>query len=192
MVVEYTYAQGDLIENPQNYAYSDYFGESFLAAWLRNREEQLAKLPAAQKPLQFDNESFDPVDTLSLLNAICGSLSSPHLQANDKANYWLKRLLKKFEVTKRVYSAYSPAPPHKPLGASSYTQLNLYIKLAECFVVAFEKDDALQYLNGFLKMQDSLISQSELLDKISQSNLAWLIHKEMKTIQKLMVSKELT
>jgi hypothetical protein len=190
--INYPYAEGELLENPQSYSYSGYFAEAFIDAWLINRETQLSILPLSQAPLQSNGEALCCSDTMALLHAICEELRQPQVLVHSDSMDWLRRLLKKFEVTKRVYSAYELDTPHRPMAESVYTRLEIYIKLAECFILAFNKGAGFQYLNGFIKIQDSIISQLNKLSHTSKTNLTWLIQQEVKTFRQLMTSKGLT
>ncbi len=189
--INYSYANGDLLENPQNYSYSGYYAEAFIDSWKKHRESQLTHLPKATTITQLNGKTLDCGDVNSLLHAICESLQQHSGLAKDPAIAWLKRLVKKFEVTKRVYTSYQQVPPHRPMPDGCYTDLTLYIKLAECFILAFEQSAELQYLNAFIKLQDSIISQTQKLCETSQANLAWLIQKEITTFTKLINSKGL-
>jgi hypothetical protein len=190
--INYPYANGELLENPQRYSYSGYFGEVFISSWQCHRDNQLASLPKAQALIQINGEPLSPNNTLRSLHAICERLRNPQLLVDSDSVKWLQRILKKFEVTKRVYSAYNQDEPYLPMAGSSYTCLEVYIKLAECFILAFNKGGELQYLNAFIKIQDSIISQTDRLSHTSKTNLAWLIQQEVKTLAQLMTSKGLT
>lgn len=189
--ISYHYAEGELLENPQNYSYSGYFAQAFVDAWQSHRNSQLARLPAPQKLEQRDGESLCPRDTLNLLHAICEVLQQPQMSIDSPEVDWLRRLVKKFEVSKRVYSAYQSSAPFRPMDKSSYTNIELYLKLAECFILAFNKSAELQYLNAFIKIQDSIISQIHILSHSSKTHLAWLIQQEVKTLQFFMTNKGL-
>lgn len=190
--INYHYADGELLENPQNYSYSGYFAQAFIDAWLSHRKNQLLLLPAPQKLVQRNGESLCPKNTMNLLHAIGEALQQPRMSIDAQEMYWLRRLVKKFEVTKRVYSAYQHCAPYRPIDKSSYTNIDLYLKLAECFIFAFNKGGKLQYLNAFIKIQDSIISQLSTLSHTSQTHLAWLIQQEIKTVRLLMTNKGLT
>ncbi|NMH59636.1 hypothetical protein [Alteromonas ponticola] len=190
-ISSYPYAAGNLLEKPQNYSYSGYFAHSFVHAWRNHRLSQLALLPEAKQIAQSNGNSLTTTDTLSLLNAICEFVKHTDNFIEGPHREWLARLLKKFEVTKRVYSGYDLFAPHRPVQNSLYTDLDLYIKLAECFILTFNKYGKLQYLNAFLKLQDTILSQSQKLTEIQQSNLAWLIENELAVLEELMKSKDL-
>jgi hypothetical protein len=189
--INYGYAQGELLENPQNYSYSGYFAQAFIDAWRINRMDQLSLLPSPKKMEQGKGESLCPKNTMNLLHAICAYLQQPQMSFNSPEIDWLRRLVKKFEVTKRVYSGYQPNAPYRSMDESSYTNLDLYLKLAECFILAFNKGAELQFLNAFIKIQDSIISQIHTLSNTRKAHLAWLIQQELQTLGLLMTNKGL-
>jgi hypothetical protein len=189
--INYHYSQGDLLENPQNYSYSAYSAKAFIDAWLSNRKSHLDLLPPAEKLEQRNGESLRPKNTNNLLHAICERLQQPQVSIDRREMYWLKRLVKKFEVTKRVYSAYQASAPYRPMDKTSYNDMALYLKLAECFILAYNQGGEMQFLNAFIKIQDSIISQVNSLDHISQTHLAWLIQQEVKVLQVFMTDKGL-
>lgn len=189
--IDYHYSQGNLLENPQTYSYSTYSAQAFIDAWLSNRKGILARLPPAEKLAQRNGESLCPKNTMNLLHAISERLQQPQVSNDRHEMYWLKRLVKKFEVTKRVYSAYQASAPYRPMDRNSYTDMALYLKLSECFILAYSQEGAMQFLNVFIKIQDTIISQVSSLDHLSQGHLAWLIQQEITVLQVFMTNKGL-
>ena len=49
-MTNYPFANGDLIETPNTYFYSEYYGRGFIEAWRQSRAGVLAKLPAPSPP----------------------------------------------------------------------------------------------------------------------------------------------
>jgi|TARA_R110000868_G_scaffold116993_2_gene310877 hypothetical protein len=190
--IDYHYSDGELLDTPQDYSYSGYFGQAFVDAWMTRRMELLLLLPAAQSLNQFDGTPLSALDTVNLLHAICEGLHNRELSVDDLEIVWLERLVKRFEVSKRVHNAYQNHAPYRPVDKSSYKNMPLYLKLAECFILAFNNSGELQYLNAFIKIQDSIISQVNTLNYTNKTNLAWLIEQEINAIKLLMTNKGLT
>jgi hypothetical protein len=188
---EYPYAKNDLLNDPQKYSFSLFSGHIFVQSWLNHRKEQLSRLPSSRQPLQICGKKFTPTHTLDLLHATCEAIRQPNGVDCEQSVYWLERLLKKFEVSKKVYNSYQATYPNSPQFNSSYTCLHLYLKLAECFVLAFKKWNQVQYLNAFIKIQDTIISQKNNLTILEKSHLAWTIEQELGVIGQLLESKGL-
>lgn len=138
-MVEYTYAKGCLLDAPNTYFYTPYYGIKFINAW--------------------------KADRLRILKALGKPLKNPTGRGED-TEISLRRLVQKFEVTKRVDDG-------------------LYVETAEAFEAAYAKHKKLTYLNALLKIMDTLCSISRDLDKRQKQRLAWLILQEFKHVSAL-------
>jgi methionyl-tRNA formyltransferase len=86
-------------------------------------------------------------------------------------------LLKRFEVTKRVFERYAEASL-SCAGRSDYSNPSLYARFAELLALAYERTGSLQYLNALLKCMDTLTSLSGRLEGSDRALVAELAEKE--------------
>lgn len=167
----YPYSQGERLEDRNTYFYSAYHGQPFFAAWQHSRHEALARLPAAIAPrvpaaqaAVNDETGYDTEAVLALL--LQADLGEPgHRRLAE-------HLLQRFEVSKRLYRRYTPA--FKAELASGYDNLALYRQFGALCVAMRAQPNALPFLNGLLKVIDTLISVPPSAD----GELAWLIEQE--------------
>lgn len=171
--VDYPYSQGNRLEERNTYFYSQYHGMAFFTAWRASRQEALAQLPAAgalQLPVTTEREQ-NAEDTATLL----ADLLNADADAPDK-RHLAERLLQRFEVSKRLHRRYDNE--FKAIADSGYDDLNLYLQFAALCLHQADQPGALPFLNGLLKVVDSLISIRTRLSPAQGAQLAWLIEAE--------------
>ncbi len=101
---------------------------------------------------------------------------------------WLERLIKKFEVTKRIHESY--AEGFLAADKTRRHNLDLYVRLAEVFDLAYRRTDSLPALNALLKIIDTLCSQRDALAENLKPRLARLIENERGYILALADARE--
>jgi hypothetical protein len=171
-VINYPYATGDLIEQPNTYFYSEYGGRGFVAAWRREREAVLAKLPAAVAPLPpqpADPSSRQSADLLERAMAGDGALC--------------EAFVKKFEIHKRVHDGYDGK--FRALDKAARHALPLYMRAADLFAATYKDSATLRHLNVYLKCLDTLCSLSDRLATDLSARLAWHLIQEQGYIEAL-------
>jgi hypothetical protein len=175
----YPYAQGPLLEQPNTYFYTRYHGEAFLDAWLQTRS--LASMPEnISRPSADISQSSVENNAIVTRNLLLDLITHQAEQA-----YWWPRLVKKFEVKKRLFAAYQSEPPHRPVIESGYQDLDIYLLFAEWLVISYQHQAKLQLLNTLLKVMDTLISQQKQLFPRQQNNIAWLLQQEKVCVSQL-------
>lgn len=182
MPVTYRYTEGDLLETPQHYRYAAYEGQAFVAAWKAARRQACNALPAPEAMPLPETGQADAQDTEALLVQLCRGLRCTPLGEVPGAQYWLPRLVKKFEVSKRLYSGYTLEAPHAALPGSGYRALAPYLLLAEAMIHAWRAEKAAWYLSALLKLNDTLISQLPRMAAPYGAHLAWLLESEQQLI----------
>lgn len=190
----YPYSSGDLLNTPQHYMYSAYNGAEFIQSWLESRALFEKKHPLKPKILKINEgieEATEYFDSYNILVSLCGALRDGD-QTSNRVSYWLPRLIKKFEVTKRLHNRYEKTEPHAKVENSDYQKLSLYIFLAEVVIRSWAKSAKSQYLNCLLKLMDTLHSQSELLSEEEKSAVIWLTHAEKIMMSSIANKIELT
>ncbi len=185
--MRYSYSEGDLLKTPQGYHYTPFMGDEFIQAWRVSRELAIQRLPAPKLPQVTPCILASAEDTLSLLQVMCRALRAPVAETVDLAvvDYWLLRLLKKFEVSKHLYAGYQAQPPHPPVIGSDYFAIAPYLWLAECLCRAWQRQSAGYFLSGLLKLNDTLVSQIQHLDTEQGAHLAWLLSMEQQLLGEL-------
>ena len=181
-MLNYAYSDGDLLETPQTYRYSSFQGEAFVDAWRASRLAACAHLPAPALPARISRHRWlSSVVLSSACAGPCGCSAGAGVSGPLTA-YWLPRLLKKFEVSKRLYTGYEAAAPHRPLPHGSYGSVPPYLLLAECMLHGWQASGAAYYLSGLLKLTDTLVSQQGRLDPDQGAYLAWLLTQEQQVL----------
>jgi len=172
-LVEYTYANGDLLEKPNTYFYSAYQGEGFVSAWACSRAECFAACSTVdttdcQSVKDEHKEDISP--TGSYLNKLAALFTAKDIPVDHRKN--LDAILRNFEAKKRIYQDYNPGFTSKD--RTDYRELGLYVAFAELMVAAYRKWQELHYLNALIKCMDILCAhRTELLDseKLKMCNL---------------------
>lgn len=177
--MKYRYTSDNWLDTPITYAYAEFGGSEFLAAYVRDREQAMARvgqalqnLPAVEMAqllrrelLSQPNGSCDGVailnelqidraiDTAQLLNCL---LTAQLADAREPAvTLWLDRLVQRFEVTKKLYARYEPGFRK---GEGDTGRVALYLTLALVLCLRYHADGQLKYLNTMLKLTDLLCS----------------------------------
>lgn len=177
----YTYADGDLLEIPNSYQYTTYTGQSFVANWSASRKQVIDSLPDATREVGSCTSSEK---TTVLLKSIINDLQTENTQT-ELLSYWLQRLVKKFEVSKRLYTEYNDTPPHYPSAGSSYKTVELYLLFAECLLLHPDTPHDTRLLNCLLKLCDTLCSVKDDFQHQAAARLAWVLESEQQLVQQL-------
>ena len=122
------------------------------------------------------------IETDKLLDAVFYSLQTK--DNSDDLSFWLKKLTKKFEVCKRIHSKYT-GERFLAVDKLDHRELNLYFKLASVLTIAYEQTELLPYLNTFIKIMDSLNSQSVDFSKNEKQFFLFLANKERLFVEKI-------
>ncbi len=182
--MRYPYSEGDLLQTPQRYHYTPFMGDDFVQAWRASRELARQRLPVPELPQIPPCILANAEETLSLLQVMCRALRTPGAKTADHEvlDYWLLRLLKKFEVSKHLHAGYLAQPPHPAVAGSDYLAISPYLWLAECLSRAWLRQPAGYFLSGLLKLNDTLVSQIPHLDAEQGAHLAWLLNMEQQLL----------
>ena len=91
-----------------------------------------------------------------ILDNIIIKFNSPEFDLNQKT--YLHYLLRKFEVTKKLFSHYD-SDFKKPIG--DFDNLEIYLKMQIALIIYYIDHMDIRYLNTILKISDTLCSQSK-------------------------------
>ena len=194
MTYNYEYAVNDLLNNPQKYQMTKFEGADFLLAY-KNQRNKIIKILNLQKisTLEEIMNEFTSLDSLEnlyknssiSLSKLLSILISQYftLQSSDLFLEILDKLIKKFEIKKKLYSDYDS--DFKEI-STSYDDLLNYEKLSLLTLLHYEKTKNLKFLNTALKINDTLSSQIKNMNKENEKSLMVLILKlELQHITKL-------
>lgn len=175
----YPYVTDNNLENVQTYQYAQWRGDDFIRDFCQQRQALLVSLPPGEWPTTSGGmcstaERLWPA-VVSLRN---GPLSKVQLD-------WSLVLLKKFEVSKKLYREYASQAPHKR-SSDDYDDAEPYLLLAEVSLRLWQHEKHSYWLSGALKLIDTLCSISDRLPRPQQAVLAALIEYEQTLVSTLM------
>tara|TARA_R110002012_G_scaffold47399_1_gene124206 strand:- start:13600 stop:14952 length:1353 start_codon:yes stop_codon:yes gene_type:complete len=178
----YGYSQGDLLNTPLKYTYTTFQGEPFLAAWRAMRTATRGIIGEARAPvLGAEASSMPPHGEIVKTAALLEFLASPYGDA-AASRHWLNWLIQRFEVSKRVHSAYTLSSG-RVKGSGDYLNMELYLRLGEVLAGKSVSNGHLPALNALLKCLDTLCSQINRLNSDQKARLAWLIDAEERLVE---------
>jgi len=174
---QYPYAEGDLLNEPNDYAYSKYLGQAFIDAWSRSRLAVTDDLPPATPPpcgkTQVDFEALDVFVTEEVLEGVICQLEDSSFSGPLPT---LEGLLKRFEITKRIHGSFDP--DWRPCDRNDYHDLSIYLRFAESLELSYSRFGKLTHLNSLMKCLDTLIAMRGDLNIEHCGRLAWLLASE--------------
>ena len=167
----YRYAQGDPLTQKFSYDYIPYGGASFTRGWIEARLTLL--------DLVDSNEQQQTMPRHDDFRELCDQVRQSDTDKMDL-------ILKRFEVTKRVFGAYQD--DGRAVDREDFHDLTRYLDFAFILEFTYQQTQGLQYLNALLKVMDILCCYCERLDASSQLALKSLILAEQEHIDLLAVT----
>lgn len=158
-----------------NYSYSAFLGNTFLEAWEKSRKEVLAQLSTDQNAAKTTSE---------LPSA--GLFQEWLLQLNSNTfKQWesLELLLKRFEVTKRIYDEYDEN--FRCEDKSRCNSIFLYVRFAELLLLVYQNTKRLPFLNALIKVNDILCSRWVDIDQSEHVFLKQVLQGEIEVVRSL-------
>lgn len=199
--ISYRYTDEDLLESPESYQLSSYFGDIFLISYYDNRKKFIKLLGNAKislhdiknNPKKFDllQSSFSNDDltyeTKSILQMLCIKLLSDNLSSNDKS--MIDILLKKFETKKKLFQYYDSTFKNY---SGKYDLLDNYMLFSFILLNLYKKNPHLKYLNCMLKINDTICSRCKNVENKNYKILfCYILQNEINIIDKLCNEKGL-
>jgi methionyl-tRNA formyltransferase len=183
----YPFAVGNKLEDRNTYFYVPFNGQEFINSWIADRNKILSILKQESKFIEFNSEGkiieiTYPVCTSTLLSFLMNSLMEK--MELEEIHQITKKLLQRFEVTKRIHTAY-PENLHAH-AKTPYDDLSLYVKFATLLQEAYKDNPKLYYLSGLIKIIDTLCAMVADLNQIEKSTLMLLINFEKESVDLLM------
>ncbi len=169
----YIYTDSNAPKKKINYSYSKYGGEVFLLDYVNSR-----------------NKVIQEVDSAEFV------LSEAQYNSSIVFQSWIEEgaditsldlLIKRFEVTRKVYSAYNNE--FRPIDKNtSFVDFECYVFLAYLLITAYKRSPRLQYVNALLKLDDIVLSNWRKLDENEKKSFAYCLREEMEIIEALRAS----
>jgi hypothetical protein len=174
--LKYKYLNNNTPFEKIDYSYSAYNGESFLKAWKASRK--LFTGIYNSKNIQFDVIIKSP--TRDLFLSWINNFNDNTFKDFKKLNL----LLKRFEVTRKIYAEYNESfrPTDKNV---NFKNIDLYILFSVVLVKAYKNSKKLYYLNSLLKVNDIILSNEEVITTKNQSLFNYCKTQEIESIENL-------
>lgn len=179
--VSYTYIKENVLEEKISYSYSEYKGIEFIHAWKRSRINFIVNSGSISfKDIANKTYTSDDIirSTEHILNGWIVSLDENHLPVPN-----INLLLKRFEVTKRIYRSYDDN--FRPFDKLDFKRSMLYLKFGCVLVLSYRNTSKLQYLNALLKLDDILCSLFPNFNKEEKKIMSWILENELSFIDNL-------
>ena len=186
-MTEYIYTQEDRLKFPHKYMYSEFHGVEFLNAYLADRllKSQCSSFLSNDpiyilktscrswaSSLQIESDIKDGIfilNTAKLLTEILSKLLLDEISIGDRFNL----LIKRFEVSKRIYEFYDK---NIIKGNGSYTLLDNYLLFSLVLCLNYRSTSNFQYLSTLLKVNDLMLSIVKTINlNISQEKMLSII-----------------
>lgn len=183
----YPYTQKNLLEKPEKYQMTPYFGFEFLSSYLDSRKSflendanefqtsELLDLLSNDSSINYSKENFV---TFNLFSEILKSLLNNNFDLNIIS--LVNIFVKKFEISKKFFTEYNS--DIKEI-SSDYSELKNYILFSIICEILFLHTHNLKYLNASLKLNDLVCSQNKILNTIEQSLLKFSISQELESLK---------
>lgn len=174
----YPYADGDPIVDRNTYFYSPSTGSAFLTAWRISRDKALGDLA-------IENDGAPPLGLTESAHELDSLIDKDSDDPVARKRFEL--IVKRFELSKRVYGAYDANG--KPVDLQDFRNLDRYLLLAEALDRWYRSTLRLQYLNSLLKCLDSLTALRAKLNGPQSMRLARVIQCEREHVSVLALER---
>jgi hypothetical protein len=175
MTGAYPYSRRELLAERYDYMYTPFDGPVLLSGYVDARRDALARWRIGEKEAEFETliaraRVFDhgmsddsllqrpPGQQAFEMEVLLRTLWFSRERRSPPTRQWDEALLKRFEVTKRVYPAYDAAFVRR----SDECRHGLYARLAAYFAAVHRERQDVRYLNATLKLNDILCSIVQL------------------------------
>lgn len=186
----YEYRDSNAPDKKINYSYSKFHGKKFFEAWSGSRSWFILDSESASLEdhtflnFQADWSKEEYINTQEILDFwIIQLLKNPKWK-NDKVFL----LIKRFEVTKKIYSNYNESM--RPSDKTSYHEVLNYAKFAIILSKLYNNSNSFPALNALIKVNDIILGNKEFCKQQDNFFLQHAIKEEFKIINKL-ISKNL-
>lgn len=189
----YPYSTENNLQNRQNYHYSVYGGKEFLKSYKENRNYYLQenKIEFSNNKIEVNvKERFNKFEIkeneyfnlkIFLFSSLCLCFENKEEQIDTHS---ISKIIKTFEVRKRLYNFYTNNIRLTPLNVNDYNDLENYELLSVLFCHLYEYKNNFQILSSLMKLNDILVSL-----KVNSILSVYSINKEIQFFDELMEIK---
>jgi hypothetical protein len=184
--MDYIYNTEDYTTTKIDYSYSKFHGLSFVKTYINYRSDFFLHSVNGESHIEStctfscEEELLDFVPVKKFLSQCLNNSFEIKKKEFDL-------LIKRFEVTKKVYSFYdSNLRPHSMY--KNDLRLENYIAFSYALTEVYEKTKNFKYLNSLLKVNDILCSAYKLLSINEKNIMSSLIKREIDFIQSLLTA----
>ena len=163
---QYKYSSKNILISPNKYEYSNFEGDMFFEKYFASRNSFLDVLVTRRDESititeEYSKESNDYTRENELItNLFLKNLLSKNYQTIKIYLDKIKTLIKRFEVSKKLFHSYDKISIKKT--STIYNEVDNYslfsILLQTCYINSEVKEEKLIYLNCILKLNDLIIS----------------------------------
>ncbi|MGG7147237.1 hypothetical protein ACQPVA_10575 [Clostridium butyricum] len=195
--IKYKYGERNLLEEPEKYFFSQYNGSNFVKAYFQNRLNMIEKLKSSNDyKIYNDLEQYlgenrkndivkvkNEIISTQFLRVLLEEIINDNIK--DKKKY-LDILLKKYEVTKKIFSEYDNN--FKAI-SNEYNNIENYCLLSICCCFYYKKIRNLKYLNVSIKINDMLCSRGIIIEKNNILLASIAVKEEIECINQLFLEE---
>ena len=176
--LKYLYTQKDLLKNPQKYQRSKFQGIEFLNSFKQSREDTSEYISKNISITQLSDIYTSFSESITILNS-----KNSHYDTNtlliscllkdeylESKKYLLEKILKNFEVNKKIYSDYEFSPFNH---SKNFSDMKNYVLFSLVCAKIFEQTKNLKFLNSLLKLNDILLSRIKFIDESMTLSLVY-------------------
>ena len=193
--LKYPYTQNDLLKFPEKYQHSEFQGIEFLSTFKQSREDisihisknisilQLSEIYPSlseSRALFIQKDMYHETSTL-----LISCLINDDYLYDKKAI--LEKILKNFEINKKIFSNYEFFPFNH---SENFSSIENYALFSLICAKIYDKSKNLKFLNTILKLNDILSSRINSIDEsITLSLVYHAINYELNFIDDLLKTK---
>ena len=159
--MKYPYTQNDLLKFPEKYQHSEFQGIEFLSTFKQSREDISIHISKNKSILQLLDvfTYLSESRTLFVQNDLCHETSILLISCLMKDDYLndkkviLEKILKNFEINKKIFSNYEFFPFNH---SENFSSIENYALFSLICAKIYDKSKNLKFLNTILKLNDIL------------------------------------
>ena len=175
----YNFTDNNKLKTKLHYEYSEFGGYDFIQSYFDNRGNAINKLSIISKNKKLDISEIvtKPITkkiSVKLLETSSFLINSLFYQLQQPQNFDLELfniILRKFEVTKRIYTLYELP---RVLKGGDYFDITNYCYFSMNCMQYYKSSKNLKYLNAGIKVNDILVSIIKEIDSKNDASLIWI------------------
>jgi hypothetical protein len=165
---KYKYIDSDAPNVKINYSYSKYLGLEFIEYWKSSRLENLKDFKKESlRNILIQNISAVEIQGYTVSKKIFSNWYDAIELNNFEISEDINLLVKRFEVTKKIYNEYNNLM--RPKNKENYLNIENYSLFGIILGLLFSKTKKYQYLNAHVKLNDILLGWN--LSDMPENNL---------------------